>query len=891
VVNGGGSHKRQQRAKDSGRGASNEKFIPVHFMEYIIPRAAKGQNHSIFDISKPVSKKWIYVFRSHGNKIRFYAEIKANIKIDVEKKTIKQLVNYTLVNRGNPEIYRACKRAGKKPRLDVRKRPEWEMSEMRAAPGWENWLPPPTRAQKKEKIKVENLVMLMYEAGGVKVENFFCLSRFPLPLNRITAIKSSLEAADQTRAKRISVYTKSDDSEVADDLSAAIVWLTDYFAVAGAFHKKYINKRDEYLAWVNPKKGKDVTRPSLKYLNDRIHDLCAQNADYWEDLKDDGKVAKKWKADYDREEKKRAKAYSDPSVLLTEWLHTNEFKAVQLDYESGNDDRKQKGEEEYAKVTQRLSECRAGMKYFTEEYNESNSWLRQHAFSTGRKVHGIFWEIVSELATTIINVEEKNAASKFITIIKMRRTKITIEVDEISIGKHSHLRNTQKPKVPFIKITKSKNWAKALEDSKLPGALKKSIELFNFAFAVKTLANSKTGSDVIKNLLGLAGAVVDLGMAVGFLTKRLLKKFGQKLNVVTGIITGVIDAVTGGWDCINKIGEGNYAAAAGYGIAVIGGIASTVGSCMLAAAAVSGGTIVGAPLAAILAIGGLIVGLIGSLIAAFCERSALKEWFMHCKWGVGDNEKGWKVKRHWSEGAFKTWKNDIAKQIRALHNILYDFKIELEHERGGKPIGGVKSGYFTPLNSQINVKITPSLLAAFSKFTIKVWIEGPLKKDIGVDAQRAYIPWKVDLAEEAYKQVSQRFQTCYKVICPRKQKGELVLDRKFVVLKEKTISMKKDESAADNKKRGTEKKITKITVVWIDKKYADRAKNGGPDAPNISKATLDKAFIIPGLHDRIFRQGAKDVFLHCHARLDIYGDEKHLIPTKSWKKAEKLRLK
>ena len=83
----------------------------------------------------------------------------------------------------------------------------------------------------------------------------------------------------------------------------------------------------------------------MKYLNDRIHDLCAQNADYWGDLKDDGKWAKKWKKDYDKGQKKRAKAYSDPSVLLTKWLNTPEFKAVQLDYESGNDDLKQKGED------------------------------------------------------------------------------------------------------------------------------------------------------------------------------------------------------------------------------------------------------------------------------------------------------------------------------------------------------------------------------------------------------------------------------------------------------------------------------------------------------------------------------------------------------------------
>ncbi len=248
-----------------------------------------------------------------------------------------------------------------------------------------------------------------------------------------------------------------------------------------------------------------------KFVNERIHDICNQKDKYWKHLTNVGGEVKNWKSNYNKKEKELIGNYDNYAAQLTKWLDTKEYMEVHLDYESGGEDLKLKGEEEYKNVIERLNESNPGRVYFTKIYKDKNSWINSNLFASGRKVHSSFWEIVGELATTIVNVEKKNAPVVLKEIV-YRRSSIYLYDWNQQIWDRPVIKETKTRTVTVtqINVKKTGNWAKNLEDSGIDNSLKGTIEIFNLAFCVKSLADSKTSSDKIKNTIGFGGAIVDM---------------------------------------------------------------------------------------------------------------------------------------------------------------------------------------------------------------------------------------------------------------------------------------------------------------------------------------------------------------------------------------------
>lgn len=845
-------------SKFSGKCLSvDRKERKVRFKEYTRLEGTWDQRRKD---SKPAGQdseegKWIYVFRTTSKKgeILQYAEIFANSD-----------GKYQLIDIVNPKVRKA----------DVRK--------------------PDPKVQPKPDVK------LIYEENGKRVENFFCLSHIQLPYKRVEEIRSKIEqfwskadlkelrrnadrarviAREGARAELIPIYSSSTHpsgffgldgstslhSDVNDEEDTATVFLTDHLTEALRLHERFIDLRDQYLEWERDLQG-------YSYLVHMVYELTYPKEKNSDKRKEDTSLTAHIKKEefltarekHLEEEKRQRDAIDSRASQLCEWIDSNDFKAVQLDYESGAEDLKKKGEELYQKVIERLHESRRGQLYLFLMYSQQESWMNKYLFSDARKPHEAFWHILTDITAAILNVEiarnkkkgsavaaRRAAREELKKIVNRRRsdlrwteTKVPIEIKrEITLGERARKRE----EVMKLGVQKTAATAEALAEGRItrpiPDGLQNAVSAFNLLLKINALFESKTPGELAKNIIGLAAAIVGQIVSSSAFCERLAKRFAEKgvkkMARVVGFITGLIDAVTGIWDIADQAEQGNFVAMSGAAVAVAGAIAGAVGMFMLKGA-VAGAAV--PPVAIALVIGGIIAELIGLLIFLFCSYDDLKYWLRHCEWGkvVGDPDKP----RDWAFGCeepkpyptislprekiFMSWPENYQKQICALHNILFDFKMRVRYFNKTH----TKKRVNVPF-SLLRMTIEPSFVTEYSKLTLFASVT-----DKG----------------------GHKFS-----LTPT----HIVLRKDFVWLEEE--------------RSGSDTRIKSITVEWFDENYVKRLRKIQNRSEAVGMGITELESKIEKVSSYIgWHKGpvlGPHVYINYAAKLDVYGDGKCVIPT------------
>jgi hypothetical protein len=727
-------------------------------------------------------------------------------------------------------------------------------------------------------LAAKDEVHLIWVDRKIKVNNYFCLSQIQLPDERIQKIKSSLDEIIFTnktlsegnslvpahfRVMKIPIHKSSANSTAAMHDSMAVIYLTDYFSVAKRLNALYVSKRDEYLTWINDEKF------SEKYLIDRIQDILTQNESFKKHLKDKGSSLEESLSAYKEDEEYRIKAYDKYSAQLSSWLDTNEFLAVLDDYNSGDDDLAQKGEEEYSRIIHRLCESNPGRFYFLKNYKNKDSWLNQSLFHAGRKGHEAFWRLVEQLSTTIVTYDTEPIQT-FSDIVE-RRTDTVLHrwmhanspMERTVFG---HLMAEEREfQVQFVNVKvvqPGRSWAKTLEDAKISDPLKSVIAIFDIALCARALNETRRDADFYYRTAELSRAITDMiTLATGFLNKR----WAYKLIPVLGFISGIIEAVTGGYDCYRNWTEGDYDAAVGAGVGVIGSVTAIAGMVIIKAGVATTTTIIGIPIGVLLIIVGAVVSGIGCLIVAFCDDTALEEWLEHCYWGDSYGGPG---EKDWSEEPFTDWVGNLEMQIRALHNILFNFEIDVKI-------------YTFSIDQNMPYVALPwhqDPLTAKEYLDPHAYAHSPIQqrayknKGIGLTIKPTIVTpssyFKVDLWLEYYGSTSPQD------LDQRILVQDLHLDPTFTWVNTPFMGKGSNAIKCDEVKKpiGSEMKIRDLVVFCLDE---------NSPVPIKAKKFRELDFLL---------QGSAAVKVVCKVILDIYGDGRFTYPWYGYKRIERILL-
>jgi len=339
----------------------------------------------------------------------------------------------------------------------------------------------------------------------------------------------------------------------------------------------------------------------------------------------------------------------------------------------------------FGQAALRISESDAGQAYLGDVLETPDHWIHQYALpaeTPGPTTYGI----ISASASAVFSVSEQLAAR----YIRLHGTKaasyVTDSLNAVVGGEVFHvaevkimgtrLDGSQKRVSAYEvrtnfsgKLTLAKFLAPGSDFNKYGGRALYFAGVGSFLLAAKALYDGGFSGLTSEVLIGAAASVSDIAGS----TLGLLGKMGEQgLAVLGGHIGG---------DRVRDVGERHRYLGRQTGLHVgwgyslsAAGSALTFLSCYLAyMGGASAATGFGIPLGAALAISGMALGLLGTLIVTFGGHTDLMVFVNHCSFGANygaGGEMPWSGKKKMSE-----WKAKPSLQIAALVTILASFAV------------------------------------------------------------------------------------------------------------------------------------------------------------------------------------------------------------------------
>lgn len=209
------------------------------------------------------------------------------------------------------------------------------------------------------------------------------------------------------------------------------------------------------------------------------------------------------------------------------------------------------------------------------------------------------------------------------------------------------------------------------------------IEGVNLCLAVAATMEAMKGTDPEERklaIIGLIGSSLDAGSAIASLLKNT-----DRVVVVFGFVSGVIDVYLGHVAMDKAFKDGEEDVAAGEFLKAAGATVGVTSICM---------GLLAIPGAGWVAVVGLAIVGIGSIIRGLFTQSPLERFFDRCSWGKNHLKPG---DADWSPARFEQWKGDkeFDYQLQALLNIICKIEIDADDLPARRAIT-LKPGWIPP---------------------------------------------------------------------------------------------------------------------------------------------------------------------------------------------------
>lgn len=398
-------------------------------------------------------------------------------------------------------------------------------------------------------------------------------------------------------------------------------------------------------------------------------------------------------------------------------------------------------------LSQAEKDLKKGMKtaYQRTKEKASNDFKVQENFAN-KDYHDVYWE-TDKQRKKVKGAEERVDAQK---------------------SKVSDMGDSLKKNIEFKdkKTVSAEKWKKVSDGFTILNFVFESI---NLGFAIyDTIVNATNDELTTRDAIGLSGSLLDFTSSLVDVTtlmgkSKLMKifigleknpkllrfgnfagKFAAGIGVVSGVIDFYMDAsqVKGNWK------EGDSWGVLGNSISATGGLLTAVGSFLI----ITGGT--GAVVIAVIAIGGIIAQIGGTLINNFLGSDQYELWLRHTCWGDEFGEKettfgivvgkpGWAVVdfNHWAykrgtkefKGKFG-WAGRMDAQIDSFQNLVYYFGFSASASKDiylsytleqSKNSGKLERKLHSPIKGgYIETTLSiPKMASPISCFIISIWLE------------------------------------------------------------------------------------------------------------------------------------------------------------------------
>jgi len=445
-----------------------------------------------------------------------------------------------------------------------------------------------------------------------------------------------------------------------------------------------------------PEKQRQRTeeRQKKKILAEILKSIIDSDPEDKLDLRDDfakGKEAemRKFLADYKKQVVLKKKKVNRTAAPLCYLLRSKLMSVVEKSYTKFEQEDFHKYIKAYAQCCDRLQESTPGKallasfiennSHFIHKYVLRESVAPEGVFQVGRKAASAIINIWKELATVHIKLRGRKSASLLVLSLQYisRLELLVVEITPRSLAvRRIEQFVSLNVEIITLKINPGlppKKWAAWIQDghavSDVVDSITGIVEVVNFALSLKALIDADGSLESAQAWIGAVGSLADTLDAFGAIM-GLAKKTLAKI----GFVSAVIDIIGAGFDMRSMGRRNDYSAMVGYGMVGLGSAVIATGCFLEALAVGTSTTIVGLPLGLVIAIIGGVLIAAGWAIAIFSGDTDREVFVSHCLWGedYGDGDDNPK----WACGSFRSWKNNLDKQIKALFNLLAAFGLE-----------------------------------------------------------------------------------------------------------------------------------------------------------------------------------------------------------------------
>ena len=565
-------------------------------------------------------------------------------------------------------------------------------------------------------------ILVSLQNDTVPVDNYFCVSRIPFSLERITYLVNKLaENRPCRRLEKINPSVIGNKVQVINKKRCVI--LTDYMRIAQSLNDLYSRELDTYVSWATNK-----ARACVRTLHGMITGLIKQFPEYTKCLADkedqltpldfDNTPMKphgEWMKKYESREKDLINAYEVYSRALTAWMDKPEYREMLSDY-SGTDANIELGEQELAFCLKGINNSKYGIDYVNKVAGDENHWIMINVIETSRKAIDATWEIL--LVFTTLRVSEKGPdylVPKLIQAIITRQYKgskntawnivysnLIYKQRLDGVKEYITIPNVVSNKVNFLDVLRDKNTADIIKNNLI------GIIIAYYTLDIIRNHNIPTFEKVIDLIISAASLLNEtFGTIMGTAAaKAAAKTIGLRIIAVASLISYLQSS----YKMTSAIQLNDNDAAVFHGISALGSVITGITAVCYSGAVVAGGSVIGAPVAFGLFALGAVLGFGGEILAGAKTDTDLEAWLKHCYWGKYSNNdysywSTWDYLYHPGTTSFER----LNREMLVLQQILFSAFLE----RNARKANGSDNFFI--------VTLKPSLITVYSKLKLCVW--------------------------------------------------------------------------------------------------------------------------------------------------------------------------
>jgi hypothetical protein len=602
--------------------------------------------------------------------------------------------------------------------------------------------------------KVSEISLVLYDKNN-EYFHFFWSSRHRLSLKSLTRImKYGVDLPSEPREK-VQYYGYVDlfeDTWFNEEDGIRYITLRNPQSEVDSLHDAYVKALDEEYSWNYT--VSDITKKLLltQLARSLLRADAADELDLRDDLREDAQSEmEKWIADFEAKLKDRIKVKNHIAQRIVDEM---ESPLIDLEVKTYPDlldadtDLFTKGFAEFcewfANAISRLPESDPGNRFFVSVLKEGN--LQSRYFWIRGNFEDLLSEVLRPKLLALTRISDLLILKEFTPRIMKadlsgldavkRLSKsifeegVTIETKTVQLalpdrpgwGYQKLMINGIDIEVKVIDehvfdqevtVTKSFTLKAALE------LFQDTLHVIAFYYSTRELISSlDKNAPKYSTLSSLSSVLGDLAELTPIFGRVIGKQLAGASLAWIGAVGAILNGLEATFRGLQSLERNDYDAAAGFGVAVLGGLGVALGWFIIGAGLATG------PVGVILVIVGAIVSAIGWLWALFASDSDLETYVLHSLWGKRYGEGGILP---WTGGRMDTWDDQggYDKQIVALYNLLAGFKVEAKGLPSG-PSSIRVSG--KTAEDRMRVKITFGMTNQKSK--LHIWFNQDYPKEI-----------------------------------------------------------------------------------------------------------------------------------------------------------------